>query len=387
MNKEVAVIGVGMTQFGELWNHSFRSLITEAGIKSMESAGVKHDDIDGLFIGNMTGGQLVKQEHIASLVADQLGMALKPALRLESACASGSAAFRTALMGIKSGMHDIALVGGVEKMTDLLVNTVSGALGTASDQEWEAFYGVTFPGLYALIARAHMEKYGTTKEQLAQVAVKNHHNGTMNPNAQFRKEITVETVLNAAPVADPLGLFDCSPVSDGAASLILASKEKVEELGIENPIWVTGSGLAADVLSIHSRRDITTLDATVEAANQAYKQAGVTAKDIDLAEVHDCFTIAELLAIEDLGFCKKGEAGKFTEDGETALTGSMPINTSGGLKSKGHPVGATGIAQIIEVVEQLKGKAGERQLKDPKIGLTHNVGGSGGSALVHILQK
>ncbi len=387
MNKEVAVIGVGISKFGELWDRSLRNLIVDVGTKAINDAGVDRKDIDALFIGNMSAGQFVKQEHIASLIADQLGLLPKPSMRLESACASGSNALRAAYMSIKSGMHDIAFVGGVEKMTDLLTSSTQSALATAADQEWEAFYGVTFPGLYALLARRHMYEFGTTREQLAQVAVKNHYNGARNPTAQFQKEISLETVLNSPLVADPLRLFDCSPITDGAAAVILASKEKAEEISEEEPVWIIGSGAGTDTLGLHDRESLTTLNATVEAARQAYEQAHVEPKDIDLAEVHDCFTIAEILAIEDLGFFKKGKGGEATERGETALDGKIPINTSGGLKSKGHPVGATGVAQIIEIVEQLRGNAGERQVKNPKIGLTHNVGGSGGSAVVHILRK
>lgn len=384
--KEVAVIGVGISKFGELWDRSLRSLITEVGIKAVEDAEINPNKIEALFGGNMSAGQFVKQEHIAALTMDQSALTPKPAMRIESACASGGQALRAAYMSIKSGMHDVVLAGGAEKMTDVLTSATQGALATAADQEWEAFYGITFPGLYALIARLHMERYGTTREQLAQVAVKNHYNGARNPTAQFRKEITVEDVLNSSLVADPLRLFDCSPITDGAAAVILASREKAEEL-VEDPIWITGSGAGTDSLALHDREDICTLRATQEAGRQAYEQSNKKPKDIDLAEVHDCFTINEIITLEDLGFCKKGEGGKFTEDGHTAIDGKLPVNTSGGLKSKGHPVGSTGIAQVIEIVEQLRNNAGERQIKNAKVGLTHNVGGSGGSCAVHILER
>lgn len=386
MKKEVAVIGIGITKFGELWDRSFRSLIVEAGLNAIHDAGIKPNDIDALFGGNMSGGQFIEQEHLASLTMDQINLIPKPAMRIESACASGGMALRAAYMAVKSGMHDIVVAGGVEKMTDVLTTATTDALATASDQEWEAFYGATFPGLYALIARRHMHEYKTTEEHMAQVAVKNHYNGARNPNAQFQDEITIETVMKSAKVADPLKLFDCSPISDGAACIILASKEKAQEL-CKEPVWIIGSGAATGTLALHSRRDICTLDATVVAAKQAYKQAGITPKDINLAEVHDCFTIAEILAIEDLGFCKKGRGGKFTEEGETSLKGTIPINTSGGLKAKGHPVGATGIAQAIEVTLQLRGKAKRRQVQKAENALIHNVGGSGGTAVVHIFSR
>ena len=384
--KEVAIIGVGLTQFGELWDRSFRSLITEAGTKAIADAGIKPEKIDGLFGGNMSGGLFIKQEHLGSLAMDQAGLTPMPAMRIESACNSGGQALRAAYMGIKSGLHDVVVAGGVEKMTDVLTGATTEALATAADQEWEAFYGATFPGEYALIARRHMKEYGTTEEQLAKVAVKNHYNGARNPYAQYQNEITLETVMKSTRVADPLKLFDCSPITDGAAAVILANAEQAKEL-CDDPIWLVGSGAGTDSLALHDRRDITTLDATVAAARQAFKQTGLTTKDIDLAEVHDCFTIAEICAIEDIGFCKKGEGGKFTEQGQTSLTGSIPINTSGGLKSKGHPVGATGIAQAVEATLQLRGKADRRQIKDAEIAMAHNVGGSGGSCTVHIFSR
>jgi acetyl-CoA C-acetyltransferase len=282
-------------------------------------------------------------------------------------------------------MNDIVVVGGIEKMNDVGGTAATGTLVTAADQEWEAFFGATFPGIYALMATRHMYEYGTTKEQLAQVAVKNHANGALNPYAQFRKEIPIETVLKATMVAYPLGLLDCSPVSDGAASIILCAAEKAKKY-TDRPIKIIGSGQASDTLALHARKDICTLEATVHAAKTAYKQANKTSKDIDVAEVHDCFTIAEICAIEDLGFVKKGEGGKAIDNKITTLDGSLPVNTSGGLKAKGHPVGATGVAQIIEIVKQLKGEAEKRQVPDVRIGLAHNIGGSGASCTVHIME-
>ena len=288
-------------------------------------------------------------------------------------------------MSIASGINDIVIVGGIEKMNDVGGVSATETLATASDQEWEAFFGATFPGLYAMIAKRHMYEYGTTKKQLAQVAVKNHANGALNPNAQYKKPITLEYAMNATIVADPLGLMDCSPVSDGAASIVLCAADIAKEY-TEKPIKIIGSGQGSDTLALHARRDICTLDATVHAGKMAYKQAKITPKKINLAEVHDCFTIAEICAIEDLGFVKKGEGGKAIENKITTLDGSLPVNTSGGLKSKGHPVGATGVAQIVEITQQLRGEAGKRQVKDARIGLTHNVGGSGATCVVHILE-
>ncbi len=385
--REVAVIGIGITKFGELWDKSFRQLIAEAGSKAILDAGIEGKEIDGMYVGSMSSGRFVGQEHVGALVADAAGFSHMhiPSTRVEGACASGGLAVRQGYLSIASGMNDIVVVGGMEKMNDVGGNDATATLATAADQEWEAFFGATFPALYAMIATRHMHEYGTTKEQLAQVAVKNHANGAKNPYAQYRREITLELVMNATTVAYPLGLLDCSPVTDGAASLILCAADKAKKY-TDKPIKIIGSGQGSDSLALHGRRDICTLDATIHAAKTAYKQAGITSKDIDFAEVHDCFTIAEICAIEDLGFVKKGEGGKAIDNKITTLDGSLPVNTSGGLKSKGHPVGATGVAQMVEVTQQLRGEAEARQLKDAKIGLAHNVGGSGATCVIHIME-
>lgn len=385
--RDVAVIGIGLTKFGELWDKSFRQLTAEAGSKAILDAGIGGKEIDALYVGTMSAGRFVGQEHVGALVADTSGFAFEhiPAIRVESACASGGVAVRQGYLSIASGMNDIVVVGGIEKMNDVGGTAATGTLVTAADQEWEAFFGATFPGIYAMLATRHMYDYGTTREQLAQVAVKNHANGALNPYAQFRKEIPIETVLKATTVAYPLGLLDCSPVSDGAASIVLCTAEKAKKY-TDKPIKIIGSGQASDTLALHARRDICTLESTVHAAKMAYKQANKTPKDIDVAEVHDCFTIAEICAIEDLGFVKKGEGGKAIDNKITTLDGLLPVNTSGGLKAKGHPVGATGVAQIVEIVQQLKGDAEKRQVPDVRIGLAHNVGGSGASCTVHIME-
>lgn len=384
--KKVAVIGVGITKFGELWNSSLRSLTIEAGTKALSDAGVPGEEVDALYTGCMTGDMFVKQGHISSLIADYGGLLPVPSTRVESACASGGLALRQGFITILSGLADIVVVGGVEKMTDALGSQTTGYLASAADQEWESFNGATFPSLYALMAKRHMYEYGTTEEQLGLVAVKNHYNGSLNPNAHFPFKISLEKVMGSTLVADPLRLFHCSPVSDGAACVILASEEKAKELR-DDPIWIRSSGQASGAIGIYDREDICTIDSTVNAAKSAYKMAGVTHRDIDFAEVHDCFTINEIISIEDLGFFKKGEGGKAVEDGITSLDGELPINPSGGLKSKGHPVGATGVAQVVEVVTQLRGKAGKRQVKDAEIGLSQNIGGSGGTAVVHIFSR
>ncbi len=386
--RDVAVIGVGLTKFGELWDKSFRNLITEAGSKAIFDSGIEGIEIDAMYVGSMSSGRFIGQEHIGALVADASGFSNLniPSTRVEGACASGGLAVREGFLSIASGINDVVVVGGIEKMNDVGGFAATETLATASDQEWEAFFGATFPGIYAMIATRHMHDYGTTKEQLAQVAVKNHSNGSLNPFAQYQRKIKIEQVLNASPVAYPLGLFDCSPVTDGAASIVLCSLDKAKKF-TDKPVKIIASGQASDSLALHGRRDICTLDSTVIAAKKAYKQAGLTHKDIDLAEVHDCFTIAEICAIEDLGFIKKGEGGKAIDNNITTLEGYLPINTSGGLKAKGHPVGATGVAQIVEIVLQLRGDADKRQVKDARIGLAHNVGGSGATCTVHIMER
>ena len=385
--RDVAVIGIGLTNFGELWDRSFRQLITEAGSRAILDAGISGNEIDALYVGSMSAGRFVGQEHVGALVADAAGFSYMnvPSIRVESACASGGIAIRQGFISVASGVNDVVVVGGVEKMTDVYGTEATNTLATAADQEWESFFGATFPGLYAMIAARHIYEYGTTREQLAQVAVKNHANGALNPYAQFKKAIPIESILNSPMEAYPLSMMDCAPVSDGSAALILCALDKAKKY-TDKPIKIIGSGQASDTLSLHGRDNICTIESTVQAAKKAYKQAKIKPQDVDVAEVHDCFTIAEILAIEDLGFVKKGEGGKAIDNKITTLDGKIPVNPSGGLKAKGHPVGATGVAQIAEIVIQLRGEAEKRQVKDAKIGLAHNVGGSGSSAIVNILE-
>ncbi len=379
--REVAVIGCGMTKFGELWDKSLRDIFVEAALQAIDDAHV--DKLDSMYVGAMTPGLFVGQEHIGALMADYLGVSPIPALRVESACCSGGMALRMGFFEIASGNSDVVLCGGVEKMTDGADATY--ALATAADQEYEVYHGVTFPGLYAMIAKAHMHRYGTTREQLAAVSVKNHHNGSLNPKAQFQNVITIEQVIKATLVADPLTILDSSPVSDGAACVILVSMDVAKKLQ-KPPVKILGTGAATDTLALDKREDITALKAVRVSAEAAYKMAGLKPTDVNLVEVHDCFTIAEICIIEELGLVEKGKGGSFTEQGHTSLSGKIPVNPSGGLKSKGHPVGATGIAQVVEVVEQLRGNADKRQVKNAKIGLTQNMGGSGASSVTHIFK-
>lgn len=387
--RDVAIIGVKNTNFGEMWEQSLRDIFVEAGVGALKDAGVAGEDISSMYVGNMSSGQFVDQEHVGALIADYSGLARNlhvPATRVEAACASGGLALRQGILAVASGYEDIVVAAGVEKMTDISSSSASTALAAAADREWEGIMGATFPGLYAMIAKMHMDKYGTTSEQLAEVAVKNHFNGSMNPIAQYKNKISVEAVLRSIMVADPLHIFDCSPISDGASALVLAPAEIAHEY-TDTPIYIKASAQASDTIALHDRRDITTLDATVSAAKKAYDMAKLTPADIDLVEVHDCFTIAEICAIEDLGFAKKGEGGKVTAEGETAIGGRIPVNTSGGLKACGHPVGATGIKQAVEITQQLRGESGKRQVDGAEIGMTHNVGGSGATAVIHILSR
>jgi len=382
--RDVAIIGVGMTKWGELWEKSLRTIFTETALLAIEDAGV--DKIDSMVVGCMSSGLFVGQEHLASLLADELGRTPVPAARVESACSSGGLALRQGFIEVASGMSDIVLVGGVEKMTDVTGCEATYALGTAADQEYEGYHGLTFPGLYAMMAVAHMHRYGTTREQLAMVAVKNHDNGSRNPLAQFPFKITVDGVLNSVLVADPLRILDCSPITDGAAAVVLCPADMARKT--KKPVVrITGCGQATDTIALSSRTDLTWLESTHVAAAKALAMAGRKIEEVDLFEVHDCFTIAEIMVTEALGLVERGRGGKAVEEGLTARDGRFPVNPSGGLKAKGHPVGATGVAQAVEVVKQLRGEAGDRQIKGARRGLTQNMGGTGGSSVVHVLES
>jgi len=383
--REVAVVGIGIMKWGELWEKSFRNIFSEAALNAIDDAGV--DKIDSLYVGCMSGGLFAGQEHVGAIMADYIGQKHIPAARVESACASGGVSFRQAYMEVASGMSDIVMAGGVEKMTDVTGDGATYALATAADAEYEVFHGITFPGLYAMMAQAYMKKYKVSRKQLSAVPYKAHQNGAKNPYAQYPFPIKLEDVANGVMVADPLHILDCSPITDGAAAVILTTVDIAKKL--KKPIVkVVGSGMATDTIAIHQRDSLTWLKSTELAGKQALKMAGMKIEDIGMVEVHDCFSIAELIVLESLGFFKKGQAAKATADGATALDGKVPVNPSGGLKSKGHPVGATGIGQIVEIVKQLRGEAEKgRQIKgNPRVGMTQNMGGSGASAVVHLLE-
>lgn len=374
----VNILGSGITKFGEHWEKDLLDLATEAGNEALKNSGCRRDEVDAVFVGNMLYSKISGQDHLGALVASSLGIKSSSS-HIEAACASGGLAIHHAVNGILSGLYENVLVIGVEKMTDLSGSEVSTALmGAASEEERQA--GLTFPGLYALMAKAHMKKYGTTRQQLASVAVKNHLHASLNPKAQFPFKISLDQVLSSSMIADPLTLLDCSPITDGAAAVVLSASKK-------SKVFLSASSVASDSLGLSDRISLTEIPATINASKKAFSQANLSQKDIDLVEVHDCFTIAEIVALEDLGFCKKGDGGKLVENDGTRLGGNLPVNTSGGLKGCGHPVGATGVKQIIEVYEQLKGTAKNRQVKNAKAGLTHNVGGTGATVAIHILQN
>jgi acetyl-CoA C-acetyltransferase len=382
---KVGVLGVGITQFGEIWDKGLRELLLDAQLKALNDSKIAPEQIDALYTGNMASGMMSGQLHLGAMAAENLNLD-KPSIRVEGACASGGLAMRQAVHAIEAGQADIVMVNGIEKMTDVDTGQVTTALMGAGDEELEGFNGLTFPGLYALMANAYQSKYPKlTRDLLAEVAVKNHFHGARNSYCQFKKEITLDTVKKATMVADPLTLFDCSPITDGAASIILASEKVAKEMNTD--VYITGSGLANDTLSLSRRKNLYSIPAGAKAAESAYKQAGITSQHVDFAEVHDCFTIAEIMATEALGFAKPGEAYKLYENKDTYFDGKIPINTSGGLKACGHPVGATGIKQAVEATMQLRGEAKGRQVKNAEVGLTHNVGGSGATAVVHVFRK
>lgn len=383
---KVGILGASSSKFGELWQTSPRNLVRQTVFLATDNANLKMSEIEAIYVGNMLSGILGNQENLGAFFAEELGTNA-PAFKIEGACASGGLAVHNAVLGILSGMYQKVLVIGVEKMTDHKPEEVALALMSAGSES-ERVSGITFPGLYALLARAYMEKYQATEGDLATVAVKNHYHGSLNPKAHFRNLITIEKVLQSPQIATPLKLLDCSPISDGASAVVLAS-EVIAKKKSAKPVWIVGSSTATDSLRLTRRKLLTSLFATIMAAKKAYDQANCSPKDIDIAEVHDCFTIAELLALEDLGFYEKGKAGKAVTKGLVTLGKSkkLVVNPSGGLKACGHPVGATGVKQIVEIYEQLKGVAGKRQVEKAKIGLTHNVGGSGAVAVVHILKN
>ncbi|MFX1367479.1 MAG: thiolase domain-containing protein [Promethearchaeota archaeon] len=386
MTRRVAIAGVGLSQFGELWEQSIRDITLEAGMVAIFDSGIRGSDIDAVTIGNMSAGRFTGQEHLGALAVDMGGLGNIPAYSVEAACASGGAAVRQAYMAIRSGEHDAILVLGCEKMSDVNQTDAMNTISVAGDWEWEGMFGATFPALYAFIARRHMMEYGTTEEQLSLVTVKNHANAAHNPYAQFQRAVPLKVVMGSGLLADPIRVLHSSPVTDGAAGLIMCTEEKAKEL-TDTPVYIEASEQASDTLALHDRRDICTMDAVVLSTKAALKEADLEIDDIDVLELHDSFTIGEITLMEDVGLCKKGEGGKVLEEGVTQIGGKFPVNTSGGLKARGHPVGATGVAQIVELVLQLRGQGDKRQVDGAEKGLAVNIGGTGATSIVHILGR
>ena len=388
MGKPIAsIVSAGITKFGVREGLYMRELFAEAAKEALDQCPNLNPrrDVQALFVGMMSDSY-EHQAHVAPLFLDWIGLTPNPAFRTEAACASSSVAMRTALFAIASGMYDVVLVGGVEKMTHVSTTGVTEILAMASDFPFEQWHGISFPGIFGMMAVDHMHRYGTTEEQMAKVAVKNHDHGVLNPKAHFQKRITVNDVLTSRPVAWPLKLYDCCPRSDGASCLVMTSPEIARRF-TDTPVNVVGSGQAQDTLSLFDRENFSSMKVTRIAAEQAYKRAGVGPADIDVAELHDCFTIAEIIAYEDLGFCGQGKGGSLIDEGVTHLGGKLPTNTSGGLKAKGHPVGATGTAQACEIYLQLTNQAGRRQVAGAEVGLTENVGGSASTGVVQIYRR
>ncbi len=381
--RPVAIVGVGSTPFGKLPDRDIVGIAVDACRDAIEDSGIERNRIQSLYLGNFVGERLAGQGALAPIVAGRLGMTGIPCTKVEGACASGGIALRQGFIAVALGLHDFVLVAGVEKMSNMPVGEITAALSTAGDEAAEMRTGLTFPGAFAMIMQEHMARHGTTREQLGLVSVKNHNNGVTNPKAQFRDRIQLDDVLNSRLIADPLRLFDSTPISDGAAAAVLCPVDLARDLS-PTPIRILGSGHATGPSALTEMDPLTSFHATVRAGREAFDMAGVVPADIDAAEVHDCFTVAELIATEDLGFFPAGESGPALESGETGVGGRIAVNPSGGLIAKGHPIGATGLAQIYEAVLQLRGTA-SNQVPGVELALAQNLGGSGAVAAVHIL--
>jgi len=385
--RDVYVIGAGQTPFGSFPERGYRELFAEAYTAAVDSVdrGIETTDVDEAVVATLgVGGRQIGLS--GPVVTEHVGLHNVPCSRIENACGAGGFAVRQGVQAIKSGMADVVAAGGFEVMTDMSGDVTKYWLGVSGETEWERLTGTTFSGVYAQMASTYLDRYDATPEDLSRVAVKNHANGAKNPKAHLGFECTLEDAVSAPTVADPLNLYHCCPTSDGAAVVLLASEDVVAEYTDER-IRVAGTGAASDRVGLAERDSYTAISASSTAAEEAYDRAGIAPDDLDFAEVHDCFAIAELIAYEDLGFCERGEAARLLREGVTDPDGDLPVNTSGGLKSKGHPIGATGTGQVVEAFDQLTGRAGDRGLDEPEYGLTHNVGGSGGATAVHVLQN
>ncbi|OGF13309.1 MAG: acetyl-CoA acetyltransferase [Candidatus Eisenbacteria bacterium RBG_16_71_46] len=380
----VGIVGIGHTAFGRRSDATVQELAFDAFAEALHDAGLERDAVDASVIAAVP--EYHKQRSLAGVVQEYLGLCPKPTWLVEVACASGSAAIRTAWLAIRAGVHDVVAVIGCQKMTELETAEVLALMGRVGEVQWESCFGTTFPAYYAMFARRHMHEFGTRPEHLNGVAVKNHHYGALNPLAMFRKEITAEKAAASDPVASPFHVYDCCANADGAACVILASESRAREMSTR-PVWLAGMGCGSDSMSVLRRPHLTGLPSAERAAAEAYAMAGVGPRDIKVADVHDCFTIAEIMAYEDLGFCAKGEGGRFIAERESYIGGRLPVNVDGGLKAKGHPIGATGVSMTYEIAKQLRGDAGERQVPGADVGLTHNVGGIGQYCFVQVLAR
>jgi len=381
--RDVSIVGIGQTKVGEHWEKSLRDLAVESLWAAMDEVGI--EKADALYVGNMLGGQFVGQEHLGTLIADFAGLRGTEAFRVEAACCSGAAALRQGYLAVASGLHDIVAVTGVEKMTDALGCTTAAGLATATDGDYEASQGLSLVAVHALLMRRYMYEYGATNADFAMFAVNAHRNAVGNPYAMFRRPISKDAFEKARMIADPINLLDSAPVADGAATLVLCPREQASEFSTQ-PIRISASAVATDSVALHDRRDLLFLESAYLSAKRAYQQAGVGPADIDVFELHDAFTIMSALSLEACGFAERGEGYKLGQNGNISLEGPTPICTMGGLKARGNPVGATGVYQVVEVVEQLRGQAGPNQVQSPRLGMAQNIGGSGGTAITHILE-
>jgi acetyl-CoA C-acetyltransferase len=382
--RDVAIIGVGQVEVGEHWDTSLRHLALGAVQAAIADAGVAQ--ADALYVGNMLSGELAGQEHLGALVADFAGLRGIEAVKIEAACGSGAAALRIGYVTVAGGLADIVIVAGVEKMTDLLGHDTTAALTLAADGEYEAFLGLSFVAVNALLMRRYMHEYGYSRQDFAPFAINAHKNAVNNPYAMFRFPVTVERFASAKMICDPISLLDSSPICDGAAAVVLAPADMARSLSAA-PVRIVASAIGTDSLAVHDRRDPMVLDGAVISTRRAYEQAGVGPEDIDLFELHDAFSVMAALSLEGAGFAEKGQGLRLALDGEIGIDGKLPVNTMGGLKARGHPVGATGMYQIVEVVQQLRGLAGQNQVKDARLGMAQNIGGSGATVVTHILER
>jgi acetyl-CoA C-acetyltransferase len=385
--RRVFIAGVGATRVDEHWDKSLRDLMRESSLKAIQDSGLSKKDIEAIYVGNMSSGFLQGQEHLGSLLATWIGVPGVAAAKVEAACASGGAALHQAYLAVRSGVYDCVLVVGVEKMTDAYTSDVTDALVMAEDQEYVAFTGLSFVALNAFVYRYYMKKYGVRQEDIAYFAVHDHKYAVNNPLAQYPRPITLDEVMKSPLVADPIHLLESAPIGDGSAALVLCSEEKLKALGKDVHLEIAGSAVATDVFSLHERADPTTILATVKAARKAFSMASIEPKDVDVLEVHDAFTVLGVIHLEDMGFAKKGEGWRLLKEGQLEKDGDLPTNTMGGLKARGHPVGATGIYQVYEIALQLRGEAGKNQVPDPEVGVAQNVGGVGGTVAVHVVRR